>query len=115
MLWADAMTVFLTEEMWSGSMKNEPTAYQGPDRIFAPFRYYADKLAVARKHGFSSWHEFITEAYAQYQSCYRVAKIAGMSVYGIHDTLRKFGVKRAGQGTGWYCLRPYGPRGRYDV
>ena len=79
--------------------------YAGLDRIWAPFRYYEDKIAVARKHGFLSWYEFIVEAYAQLQSCYKIAAITGMSVAGIRETVRKFGIETAGAGTGWYDRR----------
>lgn len=76
----------------------EKYQYIYPDTLAQPFRYYNDKLSVARKHGFNSWIEFLYEAYAQYESCAKLSKICGMSKDGVRDSLLKIGVKIKGKG-----------------
>lgn len=81
-------------------LKNYP--YHPIDRIFAPLRYYDEKLAMARKHGFDCWYSFVVEAYDQLGSAEKLAKLCGMTKAGVLTMLRKFGIERRRAGSGWY-------------
>jgi hypothetical protein len=75
--------------------------YVGLDKYMAPFAYYEDKLELARKHGFNDFVSFMTELWAQYESCDQIAKIIGHSKRGVRFIVHKMGFKMRGPGKIW--------------